>query len=152
MTTNNTPTLDTLSKSPNRLLATVFGAVYLLIGVIGFFITGNVGFAAKDGEHLLGIFEVNPLHNIVHVIIGLVLIAAGMKSIRYAKTANATVGGVYLLVGIIGLFILDSSLNILALNSADNVLHFLSAIILLGVGLGMERTVPTTRTTVDKLT
>lgn len=149
---NNNNSIDSLSKSPNRLVATIFGIVYLLIGIVGFFITANVGFVAVKGENLLGIFEVNPLHNIVHVVVGLVLLAAGLKSIRYSKTANATVGGVYLLVGIIGLFIINSEMNILALNSADNVLHFLTAIILLGVGLGLERNVATTRTSVGNLT
>lgn len=149
-TTNNTH--DSLTKSPNRLVATIFGAVYLLIGLIGFLVTSDVGFAAQEGDHLFGIFMVNPLHNIVHVLIGAVLLAAGLKSIRHSKTANTTVGGVYLLVGIIGLFILDSSANILALNHADNVLHFLSALILLGVGLGMERNVNPARSSTNSLT
>jgi ABC-type Na+ efflux pump permease subunit len=152
MNTMNNNTVNTLTKSPNRLVAVIFGAVYLLIGLAGFLITANVGFAATEGEHLLGLFMINPLHNIVHIVIGAVLLAAGLKSVRHSKTANATVGGVYLIVGIIGLFILDSSMNILALNTADNILHFLSALILLGVGLGMERNVPTTRTAVTELT
>lgn len=149
-TTNNT--YDSLSKSPNRLVATIFGVVYLLIGFVGFLIASNVGFTATEGEHLFGIFEVNNLHNIVHVLIGAVLLAAGLKSVRHSKTANATVGGVYLLVGIVGLFILDSALNILALNSADNVLHFLSALVLLGVGLGVERNATPARTSTSNLT
>jgi hypothetical protein len=48
---------------------------------------------------------------------------------------------VYLLVGIIGLFILDSSANILALNSADNVLHLVSAVALLAAGLATDKDV-----------
>lgn len=149
-TTNNNHH-NSLTKSPNRLVATIFGVIYLLIGLIGFFVTSDVGFASREGDHLFGIFMINPLHNIVHVLIGAVLLAAGLKSVRHSKTANATVGGVYLLVGIIGLFILDSALNILALNHADNVLHFLSALILLGVGLGLERNVATTRSTPSEL-
>src|SRR3712207_2292291 len=52
-------------------------------------------------------------------------------------------GAVYLLVGLIGLFIAspDNPANTLALNAADNVLHFASAIVLLAVGLGAERDV-----------
>jgi hypothetical protein len=51
------------------------------------------------------------------------------------------VGAVYLLVGIIGLFILDSDANILSLNGADNVLHLASALILLGVALSQDKNV-----------
>lgn len=148
-TTHNTR--DSLTKSPNRLVATIFGAVYLLIGLVGFLVASGVGFASQEGELLFGIFEVNHLHNIIHVLIGAVLLAAGLKSIRHSKTANTAVGAIYLLVGIIGLFILDSALNILALNNADNVLHFVSALILLGVGLGMERNVNATRSTPSEL-
>lgn len=136
-----------MTKSPNRLLALVFGAVYLLIGILGFTITTGTDFAATDGPLLLGIFEVNPLHNVVHLAIGAGLLIAGLASVRAAKAANTTVGAVYLLVGVLGLFIIGSPLNILALNSADNVLHFASAAVLLAVGLGAERR-STTRATV----
>ncbi|MGH8893130.1 MAG: DUF4383 domain-containing protein [Actinomycetes bacterium] len=126
-----------MSASPNRLLATVFGAVYVLVGLLGFAITGFSGFAETEGETLI-IFEVNPLHNIVHLAVGALLLAAS-RSVASAKAANTTVGGVYLLVGVLGLFLVGSDLNIIALNGADNVLHFASAIVLLGVGLGADK-------------
>lgn len=128
-----------MRTSPNRLLATVFGAVYLLVGVLGFVVTSGVAFFATEGELLLGLFAVNPLHNIVHLAIGAALLIAGLKSVPAAKSVNIAVGAVYLLVGIIGLFILDSAVNILALNGGDNVLHLGSAIILLGVGLSQDK-------------
>jgi len=40
---------------------------------------------------------------------------------------------------VIGLFILNNDANILALNTADNILHFGSAAVLLGVGLMATR-------------
>jgi len=128
-----------MNGSPNRILAVVFGVVYLLVGILGFFVTAGVGFFDTEGGLLLGIFEVNIAHNIVHLLIGAVLLIAGLRTVSAAKAANTTVGAVYLLVGIIGLFLVDSAANILALNAADNVLHFATAIILLGVGLGLER-------------
>jgi hypothetical protein len=106
-----------MSKSPNRLLATIFGAVYLL----------------------LGIFEVNTLHNVAHLLVGAALLIAGLSGVRAAKTIDTVVGVVYLLLGIVGLFIVNTDLNILALNVPDHVLHFASAVILLGVGLGADR-------------
>ena len=113
----------------------VFGGVYALVGVIGFAVTSGVGFADTDGGKILGIFEVNPLHNVVHLAIAAVLIAAALSGSAASRVVNATVGATYLLVGVVGLFVLSSSANILALNGADNGLHVASALILLIAGL-----------------
>jgi hypothetical protein len=128
-----------MRNSVNRLVATIFGAVYLLVGLLGFAVTGGVNFIATDGGLLLGIFEVNPLHNIAHLLIGAALLIAGLSSIAAARTVNTVVGFVYLLLGIVGFFIVDSALNILALNTADHFLHLASAIVLLGAGLGADK-------------
>jgi hypothetical protein len=132
-----------MSTSPNRLLATVFGIVYVVIGVAGFFVTSGVGFIDTTGGLLLGIFSVNILHNVAHVLIGAALLIAGLSGVRPAKTVNSVIGTAYLLLGIVGLFIVGSVFNILAINGADNVLHFGSAVLLLAVGLGAERDVKT---------
>jgi hypothetical protein len=136
-----------MRSSPNRLVAIIFGAVYLLVGVLGFFATAGVDFASTEGGLLLGIFEVNPLHNVAHLLIGAALLIAGLSSVRAAKTANIVVGAVYLLLGIIGFFLVDTPANILALNTPDHFLHLVSALVLLGVGLGAERGARTTTNT-----
>jgi hypothetical protein len=128
-----------LTRSPNRLVATIFGVVYLLVGLLGFFVTTGVGFADTEGASLLG-FEVNPLHNIVHLLIGAALLIGGLSNVAAAKGVNGTVGAVYLLVGIVGFFIADTAANILALNTADHFLHLVSAVILLGVAIGADKT------------
>ncbi|WP_025157985.1 DUF4383 domain-containing protein [Leifsonia aquatica] len=133
-----------MRTSPNRLVATIFGAVYLLVGLLGFAFTGGVGFVATQGGLLLGIFEVNPLHNIAHLLIGAALLIAGLTRAAAAKAVNTTVGAVYLLLGIVGFFLVGTGANILALNTPDHFLHLASAIVLLGVGLGAERTVRST--------
>lgn len=128
-----------MKSSPNRIAATVFGAVYVLVGLLGFAVTGGVDLIATEGGLLLGIFEVNPLHNIAHLAIGAALLIAGLSNVTAAKATNTTVGAAYLLLGIVGFFIADTAANILALNTADHFLHLASAIVLLGVGLGAER-------------
>ena len=128
-----------MRSSPNRLVATIFGAVYILVGLLGFAVTGGVGFIATEGGLLLGIFEVNPLHNIAHLLIGAALLIAGIVSARAAKIVNVVVGATYLLLGIVGFFLVGTALNILALNTFDHFLHLASAIVLLGVGLAAER-------------
>ena len=128
-------------RSPNRIIATLFGTVYVLVGLLGFFWVNDVPFAGPgDGTNaILGIFEVNPLHNIAHLLIGAALLIAGLASVRAAKGVNVTIGAVYLLLGIVGFFLVGTAANILALNTADHFLHLASAIVLLGVGLGADR-------------
>ncbi|MEF3404772.1 DUF4383 domain-containing protein [Agromyces sp. CCNWLW203] len=128
-----------MRNSPNRIVATIFGAVYLLVGLLGFAVTGGVGFIATEGGLLLGVFEVNPLHNVAHLLIGAALLIGGIVSATAAKAVNATVGAAYLLLGIVGFFLAGTAANILALNTADHFLHLASAIVLLGVALGFER-------------
>ncbi len=128
-----------MRTSPNRLVGTIFGAVYLLVGALGFAVTGGVGFIATSGGLLLGIFEVNPLHNVAHLLIGAALLIGGLSSARAAKGVNTTVGAAYLLLGIVGFFLVGTAANILALNTFDHFLHLASALVLLIVGLGSDR-------------
>ncbi len=128
-----------MRQSPNRVLGVIFGAVYILVGILGFTVTSGVGFFATSGGLLLGIFEVNIFHNVAHVLIGAALLIAGLSHARAAKTVNSVVGAAYLVLGLAGLFLVGTALNILALNVADNVLHFGSAAILLAVGLGADK-------------
>jgi NADH:ubiquinone oxidoreductase subunit 2 (subunit N) len=123
-------------RSINQTVALAFGAIYTLVAVLGFFVSET--FAEQDDDKLLGIFEVNHLHNIVHLLIGLALIAASRRH-DSARGANLAIGATYLLVFLVGLFILDSEVNILALNSADNVLHLLSGGLLVLVALTQDK-------------
>ena len=132
-----------MRTSPNRLLATIFGGVYVLVGLLGFAVTGGVSLIATEGNLLLGLFAVNPLHNIAHLLIGAALLIAGLSNVAAAKTVNTVVGAVYLLLGIVGFFLVGTALNILALNTADHFLHLASAIVLLGVGLAADKSVRT---------
>jgi Domain of unknown function (DUF4383) len=134
--TNTNP----ITRSPNRIVAVAFGAVYVAVGLLGFFVTGAVGFVSPDGALLVGLFEVNPLHNVAHLLIGAALLIAGLSNVSAAKGTNTTVGAVYLVLGIIGFFIENTAANILALNTADHFLHLASAVVLLAVGLGADKT------------
>ena len=135
-----------MGSSINRIVGVVFGAVYLLVGLLGFAVTGGVSFFATSGGLLLGIFEVNPFHNVAHLLIGAALLIAGLASTRAAKGTNITIGAAYLLLGIVGFFLTGTMANVLALNTFDLFLHLASALVLLGVGIGAERGVET-RTT-----
>ena len=120
--------------SLNQKFGYLFGAIYLLVGLVGFAVTGTADFAVKHTGKNLIIFQLNPLHNVVHIAIGLALLLAARNAIS-SRAVNATIGSVYLLVGIVGLFVATStnSLNVLALNQPDNGLHLATAILALGI-------------------
>jgi arginine exporter protein ArgO len=130
-----------------QTVATVVGIVFLLVGVAGFIpglTTGydKMSFAGMGSmAMLLGIFQVSILHNIVHLLFGIV----GLLSARTARGAKRflIVGGIiYGVLWLYGLVIDNSSsANFVPLNTADNWLHFVLAVgmILLGVLLGRDR-------------
>lgn len=127
------------APAPHQTLALVIGAVYLLIGVLGFLVTGFDGFTEHDeGQTLLG-FAINPLHNIVHLVIGL----AGVLMWRTPRQARTY--GWLLLVGygaaaVYGLLVVDDpEANVLNINGADNVLHIASALAGLLIALWPRR-------------
>ena len=126
------------SRSINSLVALVFGAVYALVGVVGFFVTGDVPFVGEEGSPLV-IFDVNGLHNVVHLLIGVALIAAA-KTTATARSANIAIGATYVVLGVLGPFINNTAVDVIGLNSADHVLHLVSGIALLAVGIAADKT------------
>ncbi len=122
-----------------QLLALVFGVVYLLVGIVGFFVTGFDNFAAHGQNEMLLGFMINPLHNIVHIVIGLAGIALS-RTLASARTYGwlLTVG--YGAAFVYGLFAVGESWDFLNLNWADNILHLLTAVVGLVIALGPVRT------------
>jgi hypothetical protein len=101
-----------------KTLSKVFGVVFLVIGVLGFF-----------NDPLLGLFEVDTVHNIAHIVLGLVLLAApGVGALR-------GVAVVYLVLAVLGFLMVDGDGELLGLvhvNAADNWLHLVLAVLLFG--------------------
>ena len=135
-----------LLSSANRLTAVIVGAVYLVSGVVGFFVSAGAGVFAAAGRLLLGVFSINPAGAAVDILIGAALMIAGLSTVAASKIVNNVIGAVFLVLGIAGLFVIGTGLNLLALNGADNVVHFASSVILLAVALGAERSVKTAAT------
>jgi hypothetical protein len=123
----------------------VLGAVFLLVGVLGFIpgITTNYGamsFAGHDsGAMLLGVFQVSVLHNIVHLLFGV----AGIAMARTDRMArNFLLGGgiVYIVLWIYGLVIdMNGGANFVPFNTADNWLHLILGVAMVGLGLWLGR-------------
>jgi hypothetical protein len=124
------------SRSVNSLVAVVLGAGYTLAGIAGFFVAEN--FIGQEGDSLLG-FQVNHLHSIVHLLIGLALLAASKKTAT-ARAANLAIGITYLALAVIGPFVTGTDANIIALNGADHFLHLFSGGLLAAVGAFADKT------------
>lgn len=133
-----------MSESPNRMLGIILGIIYFAIGMFGFFLTSSTGFTATQGPLFLGFIQVNPLQNLGHLAVGVALLIAGLAGALGAKWMNTILGALFFLLGIVGILVNGSSnpLNILALNGGSDVLHFATAVILLAVGIGADRTIP----------
>ena len=111
-----------------QLLALVFGAVYLLVGIVGFFVTGFDNFASNDQHEMLLFFMINPLHNIVHILIGVLGLALS-RTLAGAKTFGLLLLVGYGLAFVYGVIAVGKNWDVLNINWADNVLHLLSAVV-----------------------
>jgi Domain of unknown function (DUF4383) len=133
---------DRAAVAPVQRFAQVFGAVYLLVGLAGFAFTGFSNFAGTQGDVEI-VFEVNPLHNIIHIAVGAVWLLAS-RTEAAARGVSTLIGAVYLLLGVAGFFLVGTSANILALNTPDHFLHLATAALGLYFGLAGRRTVAST--------
>jgi hypothetical protein len=121
-------------RHPAQLLALAIGVVYTLVGLAGFLVTGFENFAAETDKTLVG-FEINPLHNLVHLAIGLAGLAL-WRRLDTARTYGWLLAAGYGLAFIYGLFAAgNSDINFLSINGPDNGLHLVSAAAGLAIAL-----------------
>lgn len=133
------------TRHPVQLAALVVSVVFVLVGILGFIpgVTTNfdqLAFAGHgSGALLLGLFAVSVLHNLVHLAFGVV----GLAMSRTAVGArNYLVGGgiVYAVLWLYGLLIdHGSAANFVPVNTADNWLHLVLAIAMIGLGVLLGR-------------
>ena len=146
---SSTSRAGTVRRHPVQLAAAVVGAVFLLVGILGFIpgITTNfdqLAFAGHgSGALLLGLFMVSVLHNLVHLAFGV----AGLVLSRTRSGAKnfLLVGGViYAVLWVYGLVIDHGGpANFVPVNTADNWLHLVLAIAMIGLGVLLGRDVRT---------
>ncbi len=124
-----------------RTAAMAVGAVFLLVGVLGFIpgVTTNydaMEFAGHEsGAELIGIFQVSILHNIVHLLFGVVGLAMA-RSVKGATTYLVGGGVIYLVLAVYGAVIdHESGANFVPLNNADDILHLVLGLGMIGLGL-----------------
>jgi hypothetical protein len=118
-------------------VAPLFGALYVTIGIIGFFVTGFDNFVQNTNETLIG-FSINPLHNLVHLLIGIFLIVMATRpSVPVAEGAVLGVGLFYVTAFVIGTVAPDN-LTIISMyghGDLENFNHIVNGVALLTLGL-----------------
>ena len=102
------------------------GAILVLVGIIGFW-----------NDPVFGIFEVDTLHNLVHLGTGAIMIWMAMSGM--ARLSAQIFGVVYGLVAVLGLVLPgDMLLGLLEVNLHDDILHLVLAIVFLYAGFMMK--------------
>lgn len=127
MSANTSPsTTRTVGRSVPQWLALIIGVVFTLVGIAGFFVTGFSGWTEHQPDQTLLGFAVNPLHNVVHLVLGLVGVAMS-RAERTARTYGWLLVVGYGAVLVYGLAVSgQQDGNFLNINTADNVLHALT--------------------------
>ena len=130
------------NSSPAQVYALAIGSALVVTGVLGFFY--NASFGTGDGterDAVLGILDVNGWLNVVHIASGVVGLAL-VGSYGGARAYALGFGAVYLVVTLLGFLAGDGDevLNLIPVNTEDNVLHLLIGLAGVGAGLATPST------------
>ena len=111
-----------------RTVALVVGVLFTMLGIAGFLVTGFEGFAADTGKTILG-FEVNPLHNLLHLVLGVagILLSRSMGGTRAYGWVLAIGYGAAFAFGLLSMN--QPSISILSINGPDNWLHLAAVLV-----------------------
>jgi hypothetical protein len=115
-----------------RKVAMWVGVLTLVLGVAGF-----VPSLTPDGK-VLGLFLVDPLHNVVHLLTGALALYASKASEQATRTYFKVFGVVYALVTVLGFMTGTGLFGLLPTNGADNLFHLFLAVLFLYYGFGAK--------------
>ncbi|MCA9352822.1 DUF4383 domain-containing protein [Patescibacteria group bacterium] len=110
----------------------ILGWLFIVVGVLGF-----VPALAPNG-YLLGIFEVNTMHNIVHLLSGVLALVFAARGASGARAFSKIFGIIYGIVAVIGIAS-SSVIGLFSVNLADNLLHVVLALIFLSIGFSKSK-------------
>ena len=115
-------------NSMSKTLAMIFGVVLVLLGILGFV-----------SNPVLGIFAVDVVHNIIHIVLGIMLIS-GARSMNPKSAASSmkTVGIITVLIAVLGFIFVPVSgklFGLVTMDSAGNWIHLVVGIVLVIAGM-----------------
>lgn len=127
------------TAGPARLYASLFGALLVIAGIVGFFYEAS--FATGEvirSDEAFGLLAVNGWHNVVHILLGLLGLAMAGTN-RAARTYSLGVGVLYLALTIWGFIVLEDGfgalIDLVPVNTEDNLLHLILGALGIGAGL-----------------
>jgi hypothetical protein len=117
---------------PARTYALTFGAVLVLAGILGFFYES--AFDGDKRDAVLGILDVNGWHNVVHIASGLLGLLAYNAGAAASRQYALVFGAVYVVIAVWGFIMGDGEtlVDIIPINTEDNVLHLIIGLAGLG--------------------
>jgi len=119
-----------------RTVAIVFGIIYTLVGILGFVPAAGGTFGMAPSP-LLHTFDINLLHNLVHLIIGLGALAVSGSNEKAAPFLR-TFGWILILIAIVGFF-WKNPFGILPIGGPDVWLHLVTGLIFVWAGMTAPR-------------
>lgn len=112
----------------------ILGWVFIVLAIWGAVITGTVMEADPAlTPRLWGLFPLNFLHNLVHLLFGIWALRAA-RSVDDARTFAVVAGATFLVLAVLGLFIPDG-VGAMPLGSHDIWLHALLGLVLAATGV-----------------
>jgi hypothetical protein len=121
----------------SRQFAQIFGAIYLIVGILGFIpgvtqaTTASYG---AGGGALLGLFPINYLHDVVHLVLGAWGLASAGSMARAVSFCRAF-AVILIVLGIYGFFSTGTD-GLVPLSGYDTYLHLASGLLAAYFGWG----------------
>lgn len=113
-----------------KTLALLFGIVFVLVGILGFVPNPIVG--------SMGLFQTNHLHDLVHLLVGVVLVIVAMSAPEKSGSWLKIFGVIYLILAVIGFLLVPNGgmlLGLVTMNMADHWLHVVLGVVLIAAGM-----------------
>jgi hypothetical protein len=125
-----------------QLAALLLGAVYFLLGLLGFFFLGDTSsasLAGRDTDDVMLGLELNAITNVLHLVMGVagLICATSLVRARAYGVGLAVVGAVLFVFGVVAVG--NPAINVLSLNWGDNILHLVTALVGVGLAVGPVR-------------
>ena len=123
--------------------ALTFGLIFIAVGLLGFVNNPIVG----DSEN--AIFHADTVHNIVHIVSGVLFVLVALAAPASASSFMLLFGVIYFLIGVVGFIAIgsdgmDKILGFLHVNGADNFLHVALGLVIFIAGMVTRRVRVTT--------